>query len=263
MTAENKGARRAPLRLFENEVKMALFEKKKQEKLPVPRHIAIIMDGNGRWAKMRGLPRTAGHAAGAETFRRIANHCRALGVEYLTVYAFSTENWKRSEEEVSGIMKLLHNYLMEALADMEKNHVRFKFFGDLSRLSPELQELCNRAESASADYDVQVNFCLNYGGRDEIVRAARSFAAKVAAGECTAEELTEEAFGNYLFSAGVPDPELIIRPSGEMRTSNFLLWQSAYSEFVFMNVLWPDFKEKDLDEAIVEYHRRNRRFGGV
>ncbi len=245
---------------------MAFFKKNKTEieKLPPPRHIAIIMDGNGRWAKNRGLPRTAGHAAGAETFRRIANYCRTLGVEYLTVYAFSTENWKRSEDEIAGIMKLLRNYLLEALQDMEKNHVRFKFFGDLSRLSPDLQELCSKAEQTSSQYhEVQVNFCLNYGGRDEIVRGAKAFAAKVAAGECDPEDLTEELFDSYLYSAGVPDPELIIRPSGEMRTSNFLLWQSAYSEFVFMNVLWPDFKEKDLDEAIEEYHRRNRRFGGA
>ena len=242
---------------------MAFFEKKKNPELAPPRHVAIIMDGNGRWAKLRGLPRTAGHAAGAETFRRIANHCRAIGVEYLTVYAFSTENWKRSEEEIAGIMKLLHNYLMEALADMEKNHVKFKFFGDLSRLSPELQELCRKAENESTDYDVQVNFCLNYGGRDEIVRAARALAAEVAKGKRTADSVTEDVFSDYLFSAGVPDPELVIRPSGELRISNFLLWQSAYSEFVYMNVLWPDFREKDLDEAIAEYHRRNRRFGGV
>ena len=242
---------------------MALFDKKKVDMPAPPRHIAIIMDGNGRWAKQRGLPRTAGHAAGAETYPRIANYCRELGVEYLTVYAFSTENWKRSQEEVAGIMKLLHNYLVEALADMEKNHVKFKFFGDLSRLSPELQELCRKAENESADYDVQVNFCLNYGGRDEIVRAARALAAEVAGGKRTAESITEEDFSGYLFSAGVPDPELVIRPSGELRISNFLLWQSAYSEFVYMNVLWPDFREKDLDQAIAEYHRRNRRFGGV
>ena len=142
------------------------------EKLAPPRHIAIIMDGNGRWAKKRGLPRTAGHAAGGEAFRRIANYCRTLGVEYLTVYAFSTENWKRSEEEVSGIMRLLGKYLTEALEDMEKNRVRFRFFGDLSRLSPQLQKLCRDAENRSSDYDVQVNFCLNYGGRDELVKAA-------------------------------------------------------------------------------------------
>ena len=242
---------------------MSLF-RKKTEKLPAPNHIAIIMDGNGRWAKKRGLPRTAGHAAGAETFRRIANYCRTLGVKYLTVYAFSTENWKRSEEEVAGIMKLLGAYLTEALRDMEKNHVRFHFFGDLSRLSPELQALCRKAmEDSSGYHDVQVNFCLNYGGRDEIIKAAQAFARDVADGKKSDCELTEDAFADYLYSAGVPDPELIIRPSGEMRTSNFLLWQSAYSEFVFMDVLWPDFGPKDLDAAIEEYHRRNRRFGGV
>ena len=231
--------------------------------LPPPRHIAIIMDGNGRWAKKRGLPRTAGHAAGAESFRRIANYCRTLGVEYLTVYAFSTENWRRSQEEVAGSMKLLHRYLLEALADMEKNRVRFRFFGDLSRLSPELRQLCLDAESRSEEYDVQVNFCLNYGGRDEIVRAARAFSQDVADGKRRPGELSEALFSQYLYSADVPDPELIIRPSGEKRTSNFLLWQSAYSEYVFMNVLWPDFTPKDLDQAIEEYHRRNRRFGGT
>jgi len=231
--------------------------------LPAPRHIAIIMDGNGRWAKKRGLPRTAGHAAGAEAFRRTANYCRTLGVEYLTVYAFSTENWKRSEEEVAGIMKLLGKYLEEALQDMEKNRVRFRFFGDLSRLSPQLQKLCQDAQSRSSEYDVQVNFCLNYGGRDEIVKATQAFARDVADGKRTPEELTEDILASYMYSADVPDPELIIRPSGEMRTSNFLLWQSAYSEYVFLNVLWPDFQPEDLDGAIAEYHRRNRRFGGV
>ena len=234
------------------------------ENLPAPpRHIAIIMDGNGRWAKKRGLPRTAGHSAGAEAFRRIANYCRTLGVEYLTVYAFSTENWKRSQEEVGGIMLLLRRYLEEAIRDMTKNRVRFRFFGDLSKLSPQLQKLCYDAENQSAEYDVQVNFCLNYGGRDEIVRAARAFAAQVAEGKRKPEELTEELFSSYLYSAGVPDPELIIRPSGELRTSNFLPWQSAYSEYVFMDVLWPDFGPQDLDKAIDEYHRRNRRFGGA
>ena len=229
----------------------------------IPQHIAIIMDGNGRWAKKRGLPRTAGHTAGAEAFRRIANYCRTLGVKYLTVYAFSTENWKRSEEEVSGIMRLLGKYLQEALRDMEKNRVCFRFFGDLSRLSPQLQKLCAEAVNQSAEYDVQVNFCLNYGGRDEIVRAARAFAQDVSDGKYSSSDLTEELLSTYLYSKDVPDPELIIRPSGEMRTSNFLLWQSAYSEFVFMNVLWPDFGPKDLDEAIAEYQRRNRRFGGT
>ena len=240
---------------------MALSEMVKRD---VPRHIAIIMDGNGRWAKKRGLPRTAGHKAGGETFRRIANYCRSIGVEYLTVYAFSTENWKRSEEEVSGIMRLLERYLIEALRDMEKNGVRFRFFGDLSRLSPKLKKLCEDAQSRSAGYnEVQVNFCLNYGGRDEIIRAAKAFAADVAAGKRSADSLTEYEFENYLDSAGVPDPELVIRPSGEQRTSNFLNWQSAYSEFVFMDVLWPDFMPEHLEQAIDEFYRRNRRFGGA
>ena len=230
---------------------------------PQPRHIAIIMDGNGRWAKQRGLPRTAGHAAGAEAFRRIANYCRTLGVEYLTVYAFSTENWKRSAEEVAGIMKLLRRYLEEALRDMEKNRVKFRFFGDLTRLSPELQALCHDAESRSEDYDVQVNFCLNYGGRDEIIHAVKAYTADVAAGKADPEKLTEDVFSRYLYSAGVPDPELIIRPSGEIRLSNFMLWQCAYSEFYFCDTLWPDFTRQDMDRAIIDYQRRDRRFGGV
>ena len=225
------------------------------QRLEPPRHIAIIMDGNGRWAKKRGLPRTAGHAAGAEAFRRIA--------KYLTVYAFSTENWKRSEEEVSGIMRLLGKYLKEALADMEKNRVRFAFFGDLSRLSPELRQLCLDAQNRSKEYDVQVNFCLNYGGRDEIVKAAAAFAKNVEAGIHKPEDLTEKLFSEYLYSADVPDPELIIRPGGEKRTSNFLLWQSAYAEYYFTDVLWPDFGPEELEKAIASYSGRNRRFGGA
>ncbi len=234
------------------------------ENMIVPEHIAIIMDGNGRWAKKRGLPRNAGHKAGAETFRRIAEHCNTLGVRYLTVYAFSTENWKRTEEEVAGIMFLLEKYLKEALADMEKNRIRFQLFGDISGLSPNLQKLMQETMERSRNFtEVQVNFCINYGGRDEIVRATKAFAADVAAGKCSADALTEALFDTYLDSAGVPDPELVIRPSGELRTSNFLPWQSAYSEFVFMDVLWPDFTGEDLEKAIVEYNHRNRRFGGV
>lgn len=234
------------------------------DKLQPPKHIAIIMDGNGRWAKQRGLPRTAGHKAGAETFRNIASYCNKIGVRYLTVYAFSTENWRRSEEEVSGIMTLLGAYLKEALRDMEKNRVCIRFFGDLSRLSPELRQLCLETQDKSSVYGgAQVNFCLNYGGRDEIIRGIRKYAADVAAGMRDPDCLTEEVFSSYLDSYGVPDPELVIRPSGEMRTSNFLPWQTVYSEFVFMNVLWPDFGPADLDAAIEEYHRRNRRFGGA
>ncbi len=230
----------------------------------VPRHIAIIMDGNGRWAKKRGLPRNAGHAAGAETFRTIAAHCHELGIEYLTVYAFSTENWKRSADEVAGIMKLLEKYLKEALRDVEKNQFRIRVFGDLSRLDPALAEMCLQAQERSRHHQKgQINFCLNYGGRDEIVRAAKAFAEDVARGIHQPQDLNEALLASYLYSADVPDPELIIRPSGEMRTSNFLLWQSAYSEYVFMDVLWPDFSSEDLDKAIEEYCRRNRRFGGT
>ena len=234
-----------------------------EKKLPPPRHIAIIMDGNGRWAKKRGLPRTAGHAAGSETLRRVAARCNELGVQYLTVYAFSTENWKRSEEEIAGIMGLLKKYLREAWRDMEKNQVRFQVFGDLSPLEPELREMILQAHERSKVYPSQLNVCFNYGGRDEIIRAAKAFAQDVAQGKRSPEELNESVFDAYLDSAGIPDPELIIRPSGEERLSNFLLWQCAYSEFVFMDVLWPDFSAEDLDWAIAEYHRRNRRFGGV
>ena len=241
-----------------------LFRKKHTTEFAVPTHIAIVMDGNGRWAKKRGLPRTAGHAAGAETFRRIANYAKSIGLKYLTVYAFSTENWKRSPEEVQAIMDLLEKYLRELIRDMEKNRVRFCFFGDLTRLSPELQAEARETAEKSKIYDgVQVNFCINYGARDEIVRAASAFAARCARGEAKPEELTEAAFGQLLYSADVPDPDLIIRPSGELRTSNFLLWQSAYSEYYFTDTLWPDFTEADLDEAIRAYNGRSRRYGGV
>ena len=223
----------------------------------LPRHIAIIMDGNGRWAKMRGLPRTAGHKVGAETFRRIAKHCKKLGIQYLTVYAFSTENWKRPKEEVDAIMGLLGQYLREALSSMEKEHIRVKFFGDLSVLDPELRALTEKANALSDTIEgVQANLCLNYGGRDEIVRAAKACAE-------AGVEWTEENFGKFLYSADVPDPELVIRPGGEQRISNFLLWQCAYSEFIFTPTLWPDFDEKTLEEAIIAYQQRDRRFGGV
>ena len=242
-----------------------LFRKKQPALLrPVPAHIAIIMDGNGRWAKKRGLPRQAGHKVGAEAFRTIANYAKSIGLKYLTVYAFSTENWKRSEEEVDAIMELLERYLREAIADMDKNRVRFCFFGDLTRLSPELQEEARIAAERSRRYEgVQVNFCLNYGGRMEILRAARQFAQDCVDGKCHPEELTEEVLSARMYSAGIPDPELVIRPGGELRTSNFLLWQSAYAEYYFTDVLWPDFGPKELEKAIAAYNGRNRRFGGV
>ena len=230
----------------------------------LPCHVAVIMDGNGRWAKKRGLPRTAGHKRGAEVFSDIADYCDELGVASVYFYAFSTENWKRSDDEVDAIMELLERYLREAIADMDKNRVRFCFFGDLSRLSPELREEARIAAERSAKYEgVQVNFCLNYGGRAEILRAAQRFAAQCAAGEAKPEELTEQRFSELMYSAGIPDPELVIRPGGELRISNFLLWQSAYAEYYFTDVLWPDFGPKDLDLAIDAFNHRNRRFGGA
>ena len=249
---------------------MAFFSKKQTKKAEevdfsnLPRHIAIILDGNGRWAQQRNLPRTAGHAAGAETFRKIATYCRDIGLEYLTVYAFSTENWKRPKNEVDTIMSLLEKYLYEAIDRMERDKVKMCFFGDTTVLSPELQELIARTREISRHYEgCQVNICLNYGGRDEILRAVRRFAADCAAGEKKPEDLDDALFSSYLDSRGIPDPELIIRPSGELRLSNFLLWQCAYSEFYFTDVLWPDFDEAELDRAIAAYHARDRRFGGV
>ncbi|MBQ6928567.1 MAG: di-trans,poly-cis-decaprenylcistransferase, partial [Oscillospiraceae bacterium] len=229
----------------------------------LPRHIAIILDGNGRWARKRGLPRTAGHAVGAETFRRIATACKNRGVDYLTVYAFSTENWRRPEDEVGTIMKLLGKYLREAIDTMERDHIRMKVLGDLEALSPELQEMVRKTDEISQRYEgFQANICLNYGGRDEILHAARRYAKDYAEGRADAA-LTEEGFAAYLYSAGIPDPDLLIRPGGEVRISNFLLWQCAYAEFYFTDVLWPDFTPAELDRAIAVFNARDRRYGGV
>ena len=244
----------------------SLFNKQKRSWEPdrLPRHIAIIMDGNGRWAKKRALPRSAGHAAGAETFRRVATYCKDIGIEFLTVYAFSTENWKRPADEIGTIMQLLEKYLHEALLKMERDRVKMKFLGDLRALSPELQRLIKETEELSKKFDgVQVNICLNYGGRDELIHAAEKYANDVATGAVSGGSLTDEMFSSYLYSAGIPDPDLIIRPSGELRFSNFLLWQSAYSEFYFTDVLWPEFNERELDRAIASFQKRDRRYGGV
>ena len=224
----------------------------------LPRHIAVIMDGNGRWAKRRGLPRSAGHAAGAEVFRKIATYCKNIGIEYFTVYAFSTENWKRSADEVGAIMKLLAQFLNEALRDMEINKVKVKFLGDLTPLSDELRELIAKTEKISEKYDgAQVNLCVNYGGRDELVKAVNKLLSE------GKTEITEEDISRNIYSAGIPEPELIIRPGGEYRLSNFLMWQSAYSELYFTDTLWPDFTTDDIDAAICEYQHRDRRFGGA
>ena len=229
----------------------------------VPRHIAIILDGNGRWAKKRGLPRTAGHAVGAENFRKIALYCRDIGVKWLTVYAFSTENWKRPSDEVKTLMRLLSKYLQEAIDTMERDGMKLRIFGDVEGLSPELQALVEKA-SVIADRieGFQANICLNYGGRAEILQAARRYAQDLLNGNAS-EELTEDIFSAYLYSEGIPDPDLLIRPGGEQRISNFLLWQCAYSEFYFTDVLWPDFTPAELDKAIAAFRARDRRYGGV
>ena len=228
----------------------------------LPRHIAVIMDGNGRWAQRKGLPRKSGHSVGAETFRTIATYCRDIGIKYLTVYAFSTENWKRPVDEIDTIMKLLEKYLYESIEDMEKNQVRLKFFGDTSVLSPQLRELISKTSDLSEGLrGCQVNICVNYGGRDEIIRAAARYAEEYKQGR--APVLSESAFESYLYSSGIPDPDLVIRPSGELRLSNFLLWQSAYSELYFTDKLWPDFDKAEINRAIAAYQTRNRRFGSV
>ena len=246
---------------------MAFFRQKPTQQVDfscLPRHVAIIMDGNGRWAKRRGLPRTAGHAAGAENFRTIATYCKEIGIEFLTVYAFSTENWRRPADEISAIMGLLKKYLLEAIGQMERDRVKMRFLGDLTPLNEELQALCRRTEEISRKYDgCQVNVCLNYGGRDELVRAASAFARECVDGKADPGGLSEKKFEKYLFSAGIPDPDLIIRPSGEIRISNFLLWQAAYAEFYFTDVLWPDFSKEEFHKALAAYQGRSRRFGGV
>lgn len=244
---------------------MKIFSRKKQIKNRIlPTHIAIIMDGNGRWAKKRGLPRTAGHTVGASNFRTITKYCSKIGIKYLTVYAFSTENWKRPEAEVSSLMKLFKEYLEEALADFMNENIKVIFLGDKKAFSNELQVLIDRVEKESSVKDGMVlNIAMNYGSRDEIVRASKLLASDVQDGIINIEDINEELFSNKLYTNGQPDPDLIIRPSGEHRISNFLLWQSAYSEYIIMDILWPDFKTKDLDSALDEYTLRNRRFGGI
>lgn len=230
----------------------------------IPVHIGIIMDGNGRWAKKRGLPRTAGHAAGAQVFRKITKHCEKRGVKYLTVYAFSTENWKRPKEEVDAIMDLLRQYLKESLEDFSRENIRTRFIGDRSPLAPDIRQMMEEAEqSTRGKSGMCLNIAVNYGGRPEIVQAVQRIAADVQAGRLAPEEIGEQQVEDGLYTAGQPDPDMILRPSGECRTSNFLLWQSAYAEYVFMDVLWPDFTPGHLDEAIAEYNRRQRRFGGI
>ena len=225
--------------------------------------IGIIMDGNGRWAKQRGLPRTAGHKKGAAVFQDIANYCEELGVSSVYFYAFSTENWKRPLEEVSAIMKLFGEYLLKGFNYKDRN-IRIKFLGGRAALDPKLQKLMNELEEDSAHKTgMTLNIAVNYGGRPEIVRAARQLAEKVKAGELQPEDITEEMMSDAMYTTGQKDPDFILRPSGEKRLSNFMLWQAAYSELVEMDVLWPDFTRDDLDAAITEFNKRSRRFGGI
>ncbi len=247
---------------------MALFSKKKDKEqvLPkvLPAHIGIIMDGNGRWAKKRALPRSMGHSAGAQTFRKIARHCSDIGIKHLTVYAFSTENWRRPQEEVDALMKLFEEYLNEALRDFKDDTIVVKFLGDRTAFSPKLQALINENEEESKDRDGMVlNIAMNYGGRDELVTATRKIAEKVSKGELSLDDINSQLISDSIYTAGQPDPDLIIRPSGEFRISNFLLWQSAYAEYYISDKLWPDFSTDDLDKAIAEFSTRNRRYGGV
>lgn len=245
-----------------------LFQKKKKLPAPdraqLPRHIAVVMDGNGRWAQKRGMPRTVGHSAGSETFQKDAEYLSDLGIEYFTVYAFSTENWKRPPDEVQEILRLLEKYLHKAIREMREKNIRLQFFGDLTPFSPELRALIDETNAISrTTTGMLVSVCLNYGGRAELVRAARLLAEQCVAGTLSPEDIDERRFSGYLYSAGIPDPDLMIRPGGEMRLSNFLLWQNAYTEFYFSDVLWPDFDERQMDAAILAYQQRKRRFGGI
>lgn len=237
-----------------------MFKKEKnQPNRNLPSHVAIIMDGNGRWAKKRHLPRTAGHAAGSKTFKEIARYANKIGLKYLTVYAFSTENWKRPEEEVKNIMDILRDYLRD-VDNFKEENIKVKFIGDLTRLEDDIIELMEQAEKKSQNATgLNLNIAINYGGRDEIVHAVKKMVAEGVA----AEDITESTLSDYLYTAGQPDPDFIIRPSGEYRLSNFLIWQSAYAEYWFSDILWPDFKPRHLEKALESYMGRSRRFGGI
>lgn len=236
-----------------------MFFKKKVTERNLPTHIAIIMDGNGRWAKKRGLPRSAGHVAGAKTFKTIARYCNKIGIKYLTVYAFSTENWKRPQKEVDGIMNLLRDYLKDA-ENFKGENIRLKFIGNLEPLADDIKELIKKDEADSADATgLTVNIAINYGGRDEITNAVK----KIVQSGIKVENITEDTISSHLYTSDMPDPDFIIRPSGEYRLSNYLIWQSAYAEYWFSDVLWPDFLPKHLEQALDDYNKRNRRFGGV
>ena len=230
----------------------------------VPNHIAIILDGNGRWAKAKGLPRGYGHVKGCANLEQVCYDIKDLGVKYLTVYAFSTENWKRSREEVDGLMKLFRSYLKKCIKISLVNKMNIKIIGDMSAFAPDIQESIRKLEEFSKDYDeLYFQIAMNYGSRDEITRGMRKMAQDVADGKVSPDQITEDTIGSYLDTAGVPDPDLLIRTSGEQRLSNFLMWQLAYTEFYFTDVAWPDFHKAELVQAIEKYNQRDRRYGGV
>ena len=230
----------------------------------VPNHIAIILDGNGRWAKAKGLPRCYGQVKGCANLQQVCYDIKDLGVKYLTVYAFSTENWKRSREEVDGLMKLFRSYLKKCIKISRDNKMKIKIIGDISAFAPDIQESIRKLEEFSKDYDeLYFQIAMNYGSRDEITRGMRKMAQDVADGKVSPDQITEDTIGSYLDTAGVPDPDLLIRTSGEQRLSNFLMWQLAYTEFYFTDVAWPDFHKAELVQAIEKYNQRDRRYGGV
>ena len=230
----------------------------------VPNHIAIILDGNGRWAKAKGMPRGYGHIKGCANLEQVCYDIKDLGVKYLTVYAFSTENWKRSSEEVAGLMKLFRSYLKKCIKISRDNKMKIKIIGDISAFAPDIQESIRKLEEFSKDYDeLYFQIAMNYGSRDEITRGMKKMAQDVADGKLSPDEVTESRIESYLDTAGVPDPDLLIRTSGEQRLSNFLMWQLAYTEFYFTDVAWPDFHKPELIQAIEKYNQRDRRYGGV
>ncbi len=232
--------------------------------MKIPEHVAIILDGNGRWAKSKGMPRNYGHKVGAKNVEKICDVAGHMGIRYLTVYAFSTENWNRPQAEVEELMRLLVSYMKTCLKTAKKNNMRVRVLGDISRLSPQLQQQIQELEQESAQYDgFYFQIALNYGSRDEMMRAMKRMYADVEAGKLSKEQMTEELFSGYLDTAGIPDPDLLIRTSGELRLSNYLLWQLAYSEFYFTDVPWPDFDEEELKRAVLAYNNRERRYGGL
>lgn len=247
---------------------MAIFNNKKnnpEEKLPenLPQHIGFIMDGNGRWAKKRGLPRTFGHTEGAKTFRKIVRYCKDIGIKYISFYAFSTENWKRPKDEINAIMNLFREYIIDVRNYLSEN-TRMIFLGDISALDEDLQQKIRDLEYDTKDYkEMTLMMAVNYGGRAEIANATRQIAQKVKSGELEISDINESTINDFLYTREAPDVDLIIRPSGELRLSNFLIWQSAYAEYYFTDVLWPDFTPKELDKALIEFSKRGRRFGGV